>query len=173
MRSCVPRWVSGRLSPWRGWGPVVCAAVPLDPSFVGRSYPPTSTYEVSRAKIAEFADALGDDNPLYRDPEAARAAGHPDVVAPPTFLTLVHLPVVETLVADPELGLDYARMVHGDQRFIHHRPVRAGDALTATTRIEDIRGRAGNDFLTVHAEIHTTEGEHVGTTRAQFVVRGE
>ncbi|OQO91025.1 MaoC family dehydratase N-terminal domain-containing protein [Saccharomonospora piscinae] len=147
--------------------------MPLDPSFAGRSYPPTTTYEVSRAKIAEFADAIGDDNPLYRDPEAAKAAGHPDVIAPPTFLTVVNLASINSIVADPELGLDYSRMVHGDQRFTHHRPVRAGDELRLTTHIDEVFARAGNDFLVMRADVETTAGEPVCTTRAQLVVRGE
>lgn len=147
--------------------------MPLDPSFIGRSYPPTSTYEVSRAKIAEFADAVGDPNPLYRDTEAAKAAGYPDVIAPPTFLTIINLASINTIVADPELGLDYSRMVHGDQRFTHHRPVVAGDELRLTTHIDDIFTRAGNDFLAVRADISTVAGEPVSTTHAQLVVRGE
>ncbi|MFF5986272.1 MaoC family dehydratase N-terminal domain-containing protein [Prauserella flavalba] len=147
--------------------------MPLDPSFIGRTYPPTSTYEVSRAKIAEFADAIGDDSPLYRDPAAAEAAGYPDVIAPPTFLTIINLASINAIVADPELGLDYSRMVHGDQRFTHHRPVRAGDELRLTTHIDDIFVRAGNDFLSVHADVETVDGEPVCTTYAQLVVRGE
>ncbi|MBK1784079.1 FAS1-like dehydratase domain-containing protein [Prauserella cavernicola] len=147
--------------------------MPLDPSFIGRTYPPTSTYEVSREKIAEFADAIGDDSPLYRDTAAAEAAGYADVIAPPTFLTVINLAAINSIVADPELGLDYSRMVHGDQRFTHHRPVRAGDLLRLTTRIEDIFVRAGNDFLSVRADVETTDGEQVCTTHAQLVVRGE
>ncbi|GAA5153300.1 MULTISPECIES: MaoC family dehydratase N-terminal domain-containing protein [Amycolatopsis] len=147
--------------------------MPLDQSFIGRSYPPTSTYEVGREKIREFADAIGDDNPVYRDPEAARAAGHPDVIAPPTFLTVINLAAINTIVADPELGLDYSRMVHGDQSFRYTRPVCAGDRLRLTTFVEDIMTRAGNDFLTVRAEITDDAGEPVCTTRAQLVVRGE
>src|SRR5699024_6963708 len=111
-------------------------------------------------------------NPLYRDPAAARAAGYPDVIAPPTFLTIINLPAINEVVADPELGLDYSRMVHGDQRFTHHRPVRAGDELRITTHIDDIFVRAGNDFLNVHADIETSEGDPVCTTHAQLVVRG-
>ncbi|WAL65183.1 MaoC family dehydratase N-terminal domain-containing protein [Amycolatopsis cynarae] len=145
----------------------------LDQSFIGRSYPPASTYEVGREKIREFADAIGDDNPVYRDPEAARAAGHPDVIAPPTFLTVINLAAINTIVADPELGLDYSRMVHGDQSFQYTRPVHAGDRLRLTTHVEDIMARAGNDFLTVRAEITDADGEPVCTTRAQLVVRGE
>ncbi|EHY90043.1 MaoC family dehydratase N-terminal domain-containing protein [Saccharomonospora azurea] len=147
--------------------------MPLDPSYAGRTYPPTTTYEVSCAKIAEFADALGDDNPLYRDAEAAKAAGHPDVLAPPTFLTIINLASINAIAADPDLGLDYSRMVHGDQRFTHHRPVYAGDVLQLTTHIDEVFARAGNDFLNVRADIETTAGEPVCTTHAQLVVRGE
>ncbi|WP_026360399.1 MaoC family dehydratase N-terminal domain-containing protein [Amycolatopsis nigrescens] len=147
--------------------------MPLDPAFIGRSYPPTSTYEVSREKIREFADAIGDENALYRDPEAARAAGYPDVIAPPTFLTIVNTPAFEMIASDPELGLDYSRMVHGDQRFSHARPVHAGDRLRLTVTIEDIMARAGNDFLTVRAEIAAEDGDAIGSIRAQLVVRGE
>ncbi|MDT7724067.1 MAG: hypothetical protein QOI21_643 [Actinomycetota bacterium] len=143
----------------------------LDQSFIGRSYPPTSTYEVSREKIREFADAIGDINPVYRDPEAARAAGHPDVIAPPTFITVVNIPAVNTVVADPALGLDYSRMVHGLQSFSYVRPVRAGDVLALTVTIDDIMDRAGNDFLTVRAEVNAADGELVCTTSAQLVVR--
>ncbi|GAA1946158.1 MaoC family dehydratase N-terminal domain-containing protein [Amycolatopsis minnesotensis] len=145
--------------------------MPLDSSFVGRSYPPESTYDVGREKIREFAETIGDTNPLYHDPEAAKAAGYPDVIAPPTFLTILNLPAINKVVADPELGLDYARMVHGNQRFAHSRPVHAGDRLSLTVYIDDIMDRAGNDFLTARAEIVDEAGEHVCTTSAQLVVR--
>ncbi|HKS49675.1 MAG TPA: MaoC family dehydratase N-terminal domain-containing protein [Amycolatopsis sp.] len=147
--------------------------MPLDQSFIGRTYPPTSSYAVGREKIREFADAIADPDPLYRDPEAARAAGYPDVIAPPTFLTVINLAAINTIVEDPELGLDYSRMVHGDQSFTYTRPVHAGDELQVTTRVKDVMARAGNDFLTVHAEITGSDGELICTTSAQLVVRGE
>ena len=145
----------------------------LDQSFIGRSYPPKRTYEVGREKIREFADAIGDDNPLYRDPDAARAAGYPDVIAPPTFLTVINLAAINVIANDPELGMDYTRMVHGDQTFQHTRPVHAGDVLRLTTFVDDIMARPGNAFLTVRAEIADAGGSLVCTTRAQLVVRGE
>ncbi|WP_236789540.1 MaoC family dehydratase N-terminal domain-containing protein [Amycolatopsis sp. GM8] len=145
----------------------------LDQSFIGRSYPPTSIYEVAREKIREFAESIGDEHPVYYDPEAARAAGYRDVIAPPTFLTIINLAAINAVVADPELGLDYSRMVHGDQSFVHSRPVHAGDQLRLTTHIEDIMTRAGNDFMTVRADIADIDGSHVCTSRAQLVVRGE
>lgn len=146
--------------------------MPLDRSFAGRSYPATAVYEVAREKIREFADAIGDTDPVLRDPDAARAAGHPDVVAPPTFLIVVTMRAQQQLVDDPELGLDYRRVVHGDQSFTHHRPVHAGDRLTATLHVDDIRAVAGNEMLSVRCEVDTAEGERVATSRSTLVVRG-
>ena len=147
--------------------------MPLDESFTGRVYPPQTSYEVSREKIREFADAIGDQNPVYRDVEAAKAAGHPDVIAPPTFLTIINLASINSIVMDPELGLDYSRMVHGDQQFSYTRPAHAGDELLLTTHIDRIMFRAGNDFINLRAEITDADGGHIATTRAQLVVRGE
>jgi acyl dehydratase len=135
-------------------------------------YPPTATYEVSRAKIKEFADAIGDANPLYRDPAAAKAAGFPDVIAPPTFLTVVNLAAINAIVTDPELGLDYSRMVHGDQSFTYERPVHAGDVIAVTTTVDDVMNRAGNDFITMRAEARDADDALVVTVGAQLVVRG-
>jgi acyl dehydratase len=146
--------------------------MPLDPSFVGRSYPPTAPYEVGREKIREFADAVGDANPAYRDPEAAGALGHPDVIAPPTFPFLVAFRAAAQVVQDPELGLDYSRVVHGDQRFAYTRPVRAGDRLSVSVTIDSIKSLAGNDILSVRGEVHEASGEHVVTTWMTLVARG-
>ncbi|MCP2260370.1 Acyl dehydratase [Streptoalloteichus tenebrarius] len=146
--------------------------MPLDESFIGRAFPATEVWEVGREKIREFADAIGDANPVYRDREAAVAAGHPDVIAPPTFAVILALRAHDLVIADPELGLDYSRVVHGDQRFTHHRPVRAGDQLVASAHVDDIKSRAGNDFLSMRAEITTVEGEPVCTSRATLVARG-
>lgn len=147
--------------------------MPLDQSFIGRGYPPTPPYEVAVEKIREFAGAIGERSPVCHDAAAARAAGYPDVIAPPTFLTVVTMRAVETIAADPALGLDYSRMVHGDQSFAYRRPVHAGDRIVVHTHIDDISARAGNDFLTVRAEVETEDGEAVATARALLVVRGE
>jgi acyl dehydratase len=146
--------------------------VALDQSFVGRKYPPTPPYEVGREKIREFADAIGDPNPAYRDPEAARALGHPDVIAPPTFPVVLSMRAGAQVVFDPELGLDYGRVVHGEQRFVYARPVRAGDRLTVTVSVESIRSAAGNDLLTTRGEVATVDGEPVLTAYSTLVARG-
>ena len=144
----------------------------LDQSFVGRSYPPSQPYEVGREKIREFADAIGDDHPVYRDPDAARAAGHPDVIAPPTFAIVVTWAAQGVLLHDPELGLDFGKVVHRDQSFHHHRPIMAGDRLVSTVHVEAIRAVAGNDMLTTRSEVSTEDGEPVLTARATIVARG-
>lgn len=146
----------------------------LDPSHAGHAYPRSEIYEVGRAKIQEFADAIGDPNPAYRDVEAAKALGHPDVIAPPTFPTILFGRYsMHSLVEDERLGLDYDRMVHGDMSFRYERPVRAGDRLTVVTRIDRIMARAGNDFLDLSVEVDTADGERVVVAGAQLVVRGE
>jgi acyl dehydratase len=147
--------------------------VSLDPSYAGHAYPRSESYEVGRAKIREFADAIGDANPVYRSVSAAQEAGHPDVIAPPTFVTILFGKYsIESLVGDPELGMDYERMVHGDMTFSYERPVRAGDRLTVVTHIESIMNRAGNDFLNLRVDVETVEGERVVVARSQLVVRG-
>ena len=85
----------------------------------GVSILPTSPYEVGREKIREFADAVGDMNPVYRDPAAARALGYPDVIAPPTFPIVLTLTAGHQVITDPDFGLDYSKVVHGEQRFVH------------------------------------------------------
>ncbi|MGH8869169.1 MAG: FAS1-like dehydratase domain-containing protein [Actinomycetes bacterium] len=145
--------------------------MPLDPSFVGRAYPATAPYEVGREKIREFAEAIGDPNPAYRDVESARELGHPDVVAPPTFPIVVTLRASDQVVADPALGLDYSRVVHGDQRFVATRPVRAGDRLVVRTTVDAIRSVAGNDILSLRGEVSTETGEHVGSAYSTLVAR--
>ncbi|MEU3753581.1 MaoC family dehydratase N-terminal domain-containing protein [Streptomyces olivoreticuli] len=143
----------------------------LDQSFVGRTYPATEPYEVGREKIREFADAIGDANPVYTDPEAAKALGHPDVIAPPTFVFAITFRAAGQVVQDPQLGLDYDRVVHGDQKFAYTRPVRAGDRLTVTSKIETIKSMAGNDVVTVRGEVHDETGEHVVTAHTMLVAR--
>jgi acyl dehydratase len=144
----------------------------LDAGLVGRSYPPSAVYEVGRAKIAEFATALGDDDPVHRDAAAARAAGYPDVIAPPTFAIVVTLGAADVVLADPDVELDYSRVVHGEQRFTHHRPIRAGDRLVTTTSIEAVRSVGGNDLLTTRVEVATEGGEPVCTATSMLVARG-
>jgi acyl dehydratase len=145
--------------------------MPLDPSHVGRAFPPSRPYQVGREKIREFATAIGATDPAHHDPEAARALGHPDVVAPPTFPTVVALEM--SVSAAKEIGIDYSRVVHGDQRFAYTRPIVAGDELVCHPVIEEITSRGGHDFVTTRVDLRTPDGEQIVATWAKLVVRGE
>lgn len=144
----------------------------VDVSFIGRVYPPTEPYEVGREKIREFADAINDPNPAYRDPQAARALGHPDVIAPPTFGIILTLTAGRQVILDPDFGIDYSRVVHGEQRFEHVRPIRPGDVLEVVVTIEDVRAAAGNDIVTTRADVRTVDGEDVLRAYSTIVARG-
>jgi acyl dehydratase len=144
----------------------------LNQDYLGKVYPASEPYEVGREKIREFAVAIGDMNPAYHDVAAAQALGHRDVIAPPTFAFVVSMRASAIAMFDPGLGLDYSRVVHGEQRFAYVRPVTAGDDLVVVTTIENIRVAAGNDILTTRADISTVDGEPVVTTWAVTVARG-
>lgn len=146
--------------------------MPLNRAYVGRQLPPTGPYLVGREKIREFAAAIGADDPAYHDPEQARALGYPDVVAPPTFPVVVAAAAGQQLREDSELGLDYSRVVHGDQRFAYTRPVVAGDELVCTLTVAEIIERRGHEFLTTRVEVTTPAGDPVVTVWNKLVVRG-
>ncbi len=133
--------------------------MPISEQHVGRTYPPTPPYEVSSAKIAEFASALGDDSAAYRGPAA---------IAPPTFVAIVSAAAWESMFADPELDLALRRIVHGDQRFSYARPLRAGDTVTATLSIDKVRVRAGSEIITSSVLVQTAVGEQICTASSTF-----
>ena len=144
----------------------------IDASFVGRVYPPTPPYRVSREKIREFALSIGDADPAYLDPDVAQARGYADVIAPPTFAIVVTMPAGHQVTFDPELGLDYSRVVHGEQLFTHRRPLVAGDEVSVVVHVDSIRAAGGNDILGIRAEVATTDGEAVLTAVTTLVARG-
>ena len=147
--------------------------MPLNRDFIGRDYPAGETYEVSRELIRRFAQAIGDDNPAYTDADAARALGHPDVIAPPTFLTVLGFRFsTGGPITDPALGLDYSLVVHGEQRFVHFRPVRAGDVLSLSSSVVDIRDAGRNELLTTKTTVTGADGESVAELFSTIVSRG-
>jgi acyl dehydratase len=138
-----------------------------------RRYPPVGPYLVGREKIREFADAIGATDRAHRDLAEAKARGYPDLVAPPTFPIVVTLSSGRQVFEDPELGLDFSRVVHGQQRFRYVRPVFAGDKLTGQCILEDLISRGGSDFVTTRTEVSAHGGEPVLTAWAKLVVRAK
>lgn len=145
----------------------------MNPEIQGRVYPPTQPYLVGREKVREFARAVFATNPISIDPAAARAAGHADVVAPPTFPVVVQEATLAQLLADPDAGIDFSRVVHGEQRFSYTRPIVAGDELTATLTITSVKSLGGNAMVTAESAIADGAGAHVVTATSTLVVRGD
>ncbi|GLU49270.1 MaoC family dehydratase N-terminal domain-containing protein [Nocardiopsis ansamitocini] len=143
----------------------------INRDFLGRVYESPQPYEVTRGKIREFADAISDPNPVYRDRASAEAAGHADVIAPPTFPIIMGMEGAGQAIVDPDLRLDYSMMVHGEQRFSYSRPMRAGDVVNCVTTITEIKSLGRNELITLKSELSTVEGEHIVTTRNLLVVR--
>ena len=145
--------------------------MPLNRDLLGRRTTSREPVEVTRGDVRRFATAIGDLTPACHDRAAAQALGHPDVVAPPTFLITLSMDTAGELVTDPELGLDYSLVVHGEQRFTLHRPVCAGDLLDTVTRLDGMRDVGRNELLSIVTEV-TCGGEPVASTTHVLVSRG-
>jgi acyl dehydratase len=138
---------------------------------IGKTYPPT-VYAVGREKIREYAFAVGETNALYLDVEAARGEGHADVVAPPMFAVVYSLPAVAQGMFDPEVGIDFRRLVPAGQEFEWGPLVVAGDEISTTTAVSDITERAGNGFFVFETTSVNQRGETVCVGRWSNIVRG-
>ncbi len=126
---------------------------------------------MGREKIREFATAIGDPNPAYHDIVHAQSLGHRDIVAPPTFAFTVTLEAFRAVMQDPELNIDFARVVHGEQRFVYARRIVAGDTLVVVASLDSLRTVAGNDMVSTRFDITTPEGEPVASTWSMTVAR--
>ncbi|MDH6423218.1 FAS1-like dehydratase domain-containing protein [Aurantimicrobium minutum] len=145
----------------------------VNPELQGRVFPPTAPYLVGREKIREFARAVLATNPINFDVDAARAAGHADLVAPTTFPVVVQEATLAQLLAEPDAGIDFSRVVHGEQRFSYTRAIVAGDELTATLTVSSVKSLGGHNMVTADSEIVDAEGKHVVTAISTLVVRGD
>ena len=139
-------------------------------SAVGKTFAPV-TYAVGREKIREYARAVGETDPVYLDVDAARAAGYADVVAPPMFTVVYSGPSIWPAIMDPEVGIDFARMVHGAQEFTWHEPVVAGDEITTEAELEETSERGGLKFYVFKTTSTNQRGELVSEGRWTNIVR--
>ncbi len=144
----------------------------VNTDFMGRTYAPTGPYAVDGAMIADFAAAVGATDPVHWDPQAARAAGYDEVIAPPTMAVRLAQQCDRQYIADPEAGIDFSRVVHGEQSFVHHRPITAGDELIGTLHIDGVRVAGGHAMITTRTELAAISGEPVCTSVSTIVVRG-
>ena len=134
---------------------------------------PTEPYMVGREKVREFASAVFAIAPIHHDVDAAISAGYSDVVAPPTFPIVIQEKTLHQLLSHPGAGIDFSRVVHGDQRFDYQRPLVAGDEVVATLRVTKIQSLGGHTMVTSESTITTIAGEPVVVATSTLVIRGE
>ncbi|MEJ1154964.1 MULTISPECIES: FAS1-like dehydratase domain-containing protein [Microbacterium] len=144
--------------------------MPVNPEIVGRVFPPTAPYLVGREKVREFSRAVFANDPQHVDPEAARALGYADVVAPPTFAMVVQDLTLQQLISAPDSGIVLSRVIHAEQRFRYTRAIVAGDELTAQLTVTGIRTLGGNAMVTSDAEVVDADGAHVVTATSVLLV---
>jgi acyl dehydratase len=132
----------------------------VDASVVGRSFAPHS-YVIGREKIREYARAVGERDPRYTDLDAARAAGHPDLVAPPMFAVVYCAAAIEEAMLDPDVGIDFAMLVHGGQEFEWGPLVHAGDEITTEVSFAELSERIGMAFYRFESRSANQHGEEV------------
>jgi len=145
--------------------------MPVNAEFVGRTYPPTAPYAVGAAKIREFAEAVGSTDPVHVDRAVATERGYRDVIAPPTFAVLIAQQCDAQLITDPEAGIDYNRVLHGEQKFVHHRPITAGDDIVAVLSVDAVKQAGGHAMVTTRTELSAGD-EAVCTATSTIVIRG-
>ena len=145
--------------------------MPVKTDAIGKSFAP-AVYAVGREKVKEYAAAVGETNPIHLDHEAARAAGYTDVVAPPMFAVVYSAPVMAPAIFDPEVGINFAAMVHGGQEFSWGGPVVAGDEITTTATVKDIREEDGRGFYVFETVSTNQDGDEVCTATWTNIVRG-
>ena len=136
-------------------------------------FAPTTPYLVGREKVREFARAVFATSPLNFNVAAAAAAGYSDLVAPPTFPVVVQEATLAQLLAEPDAGIDFSMVVHGEQRFSYSRPIVAGDELTATLAVTSVKSLGGNSMVTAESTIVDAAGSHVVTAISTLVVRAD
>jgi acyl dehydratase len=137
----------------------------------GKTYPPFE-YEVGKEKIGEYAHAVGEDNPIYFDRAAATEAGFRDVVAPPMFAVVYCAGSFAPALFDPEVGINFAMMVHGSQEFEWSEPVVSGDLISTVTSVKDISEKGGMGFYVFETVSTNQDGAEVVRGTWTNIVRG-
>ena len=138
---------------------------------VGKSWDP-ATFAVEADRISQYASAVGEENPIHHDPEAARAAGFRDVVAPPMFCVVYSSPAMGPAILDPDVGMNFQAMVHGGQEFVWGEPVCAGDEITTTVTCKSIDERDGKGYYVFESVSTNQEGAETVRGTWTNIVRG-
>ncbi|MFD4829344.1 MaoC family dehydratase N-terminal domain-containing protein [Streptomyces uncialis] len=143
----------------------------IDPAVIGTRTDPFET-EAERGRLRFFARATGQTDAVYTDLSAARAAGHPDLPVPPTFLFCLELDNPDRGRFLDDLGIDIRTVLHGGQRFVHHAVAYAGDRLTFWTEVRDVYAKKGGALEFIVRDTHVTRDcAAIATLTSTTVVR--
>jgi acyl dehydratase len=145
--------------------------MPVETKAVGKEWD-AATFEVEGERISQYADAVGEEEDVYRDPEAAKAAGFRGQVAPPMFAVVYSAPAMGPAILDPEVGINFPAMVHGGQEFEWGEPVVAGDTITTKARCEEIYEKDGKGFYVFETVSTNQDGAEVVRAKWTNIVRG-
>jgi acyl dehydratase len=145
--------------------------MPLKNDAVGKGWGPVD-FEVEAGRITQYADAIGAENPVHRDADAARAAGFRDLVAPPMFCVVYSAAALAPAILDPDVGMNFATMVHGGQEFVWGEPVCAGDVITTQPRLADVYEKGGRGFYVFQSESTNADGKVTARGTWTNIVRG-
>jgi acyl dehydratase len=145
--------------------------VPVKTEAIGKSYPPVE-YEVGKEKVGEYARAVGEENQIYFDREAARAAGFRDVPAPPMFAVVYSWGSVALPAVDPDVDLNFAMLVHGGQEFVWGEPVCSGDVISTVASVKDVHEKGGMGFYIFETVSTNQDGQEVARGTWTNIVRG-
>ncbi|MFJ1637812.1 MULTISPECIES: MaoC family dehydratase N-terminal domain-containing protein [unclassified Streptomyces] len=146
--------------------------MPLNRAYLGRTLGPLKRHQVTAEELRAFADAVGDHNPVHRDPAAAARYGHPAVVAVPTYVVALALRAERPLFDDPGFGADPARLRHVEAGTTAHRPVYASDVLGCAVRVDAIERIGPHELLTTVTSVTDASGRPVAEVRSVVVVLG-
>jgi acyl dehydratase len=142
--------------------------VTFNAQLIGKHYAEVKL-SVTPETVDSFVRAIGESNPIFLDPVAAQAAGYDQQLAPPTILARIQIVAVLEITADPEIGVEFDGIVHGEQNYVWTRPVEVGDELSTIPLITDIRSRGSVSFLDVELDVRDASGATVVVSRSTMV----
>lgn len=145
----------------------------VDLSYQGRVYPPGESFLVGREALRDFAVAVGATAPVHHDVDAARKAGYTDLVATPTYAVVIAQRCEAAYIADPGSGIDFSRVMHTEEKLIHHRALTAGDEVIGTVYVDRVREVGGHAMITTRTELALADQTPVALVVSSLVVRGD
>ena len=144
----------------------------IDKNLIGHEFEAV-TLPVEEGRLRFVAKSIGETNPVYSDPEAAQKAGHPALLAPPTFVFMLEVDAVDLQDLVSFFGCKLGQLLHGEQGFVYHAPIYAGDRITVKKKVADIYDKKNGklEFIITENDFINQDGVKVAETRTNYVIR--